>query len=496
MIPPKQKHSLLLTFIHSTNSFSAIIMSTRFAWLLGLAGLFTLSSCAHMWKGTPDSISGVINHYASVVDLQDCSDIEVDNASRFSEGDLILIAQMQGAVIDGTNFSSYGQISSYGSAGLYEYGRIKWISGNHMWLEAQLVNTYDVAGRVQIVFVPEYKNVKVTGPLTCAPWNGYTGGILAMKASGNIILGADINVDGKGFRGGVIREQTTIIPTYQTDYIGADFEKYGRKGEGIAGFGVGVMTLGRGAPANGGGGGGNHNAGGGGGSNGGCGGNGGYSYQHSRYSGNYRNAQGLGARSLSVQPARLFLGGGGGAGHSNNMTAHDGGDGGGLIIIQAKSIVGKGHQISARGDGSAVSKYDGGSGGGAGGTVALHIQAVNGDLVIDVSGGDGGDSYNDVEYQNVGTGGGGGGGVIKATAWSSGSGSVAAIVTGGENGLTIRNDAYGAKPGCDGIISHALVLPHGTDSCLPPEDFEAEDESAIEITQAGTSADRTTSSAH
>lgn len=458
-------------------------MLTQFFWSFGIVGLFLLSSCAHHWKGTPESASGIINHYAAVVDFDGCSDIEVDNASKFSSGDLVLIIQMQGAEINGSNVTSYGQVTSYGSAGLYEFGRVEWISGNHIWLRNKLVNVYDLNGSLQIVYVPEYKNVKISGPLTCAEWDGKVGGVLVLRASGTVMLEADINVDFKGFRGGITHEQNIIVPNYEGGFVGTDLQKYSAKGEGIAGFGQGVQILGRGAPANGGGGGGNHNAGGGGGANGGCGGNGGYSYQHSRYSGNYKVAQGIGAKPLATHGNRLFLGGGGGAGHSNNLTGSDGGNGGGIVLVQAERIVGKDHTIRASGQGTHLAKYDGVGGAGAGGTIALHIKSVHGDLRLDVSGGNGGSTYEDVEHKGVGPGGGGGGGVIRSTAWSSDVGTVIPVISGGANGLTIRNDNYGAETGCEGQIFHKLEIPEGKESCLPIEDFKVEEKGPVDITE-------------
>lgn len=432
---------------------------------IGLAGLFLLSSCSHHRPQSATSISGIINHYAAVTDIDRCAGVTVEDASRFSTGDLVMIIQMQGATINGSNTSAYGTITDYGSAGTYELARIHWIAGNTIHFQKRIINTYDVAGNVQLVYVPEYKNVSVDGMLTCKQWDGKVGGVLALQASGAVIFNADVNVDGKGFRGGEVHEQTAVLPNFEGGFVGTDLQKYSQKGEGIAGFGIGNQTLGRGAPANGGGGGGNHNGGGGGGSNGGCGGKGGFSYQHPRYSGDYQIAQGLGGHTLDQEYSRLFLGGGGGAGHTNNSTSSDGGNGGGIVFLQATRIIGNNHSIQSRGASTLTSKYDGASGAGAGGTVALDIRATCEGLNVDVAGGNGGNSDNDVEHKDVGPGGGGGGGVVWFTLAALPPGQINVNVQGGQNGITIRNTPYGATPGCDGVIQFGLIVPKGTETC-------------------------------
>ena len=48
-----------------------------------------------------------------------------------------------------------------------------------------------------------YRNVTLNG-VTAAAWNGVTGGVVAIDASGTVTLSANsVNVTGLGFRGGV-----------------------------------------------------------------------------------------------------------------------------------------------------------------------------------------------------------------------------------------------------------------------------------------------------
>jgi hypothetical protein len=55
---------------------------------------------------------------------------------------------------------------------------------------------------VQILTVPYVKEARITSKLTAPKWDGYTGGIVALKAFNKLIVDAEINVNGMGFRGG------------------------------------------------------------------------------------------------------------------------------------------------------------------------------------------------------------------------------------------------------------------------------------------------------
>ena len=229
------------------------------------------------------SISGVVNTYAAVTNipvcnpcLNTCNYVDVTSSTGFAVGDKVLVIQMKGATTDLSNTAFFGTIQSVGNAGLYEYKTIASITGSTLTFTSPLYNTYDVPGLVQVVTVPQYVNVTVTGKLTAQPWNGATGGILVFDVSGTLTLNADVDVTALGFRGGIGASNGTIYPNDEKDYFytGTIYEKAAPKGEGIAVM-VPGYELGRGGYANAGGGGNAHNGGGGGGSNAGAGGLGG-----------------------------------------------------------------------------------------------------------------------------------------------------------------------------------------------------------------------------
>src|SRR4029077_13739974 len=79
-----------------------------------------------------------------------------------------------------------------------------------------------------------------------------------------------INVGGTGFRGGVVKQNTTLPVTGAPPYVSGTNTTAAEKGEGVGAYHTEYDASGGrygiGAPANGGGGGGLHNSGGGGGS--------------------------------------------------------------------------------------------------------------------------------------------------------------------------------------------------------------------------------------
>lgn len=426
------------------------------------------------WSQTT-RLGGIINTYASVVAIDKAAGtITVAGTAGFSSGDPVLIVQMQGATIDQTNGPAYGAVLGYGSAGNYEIGWLRCVDGATLTLAGGLRRTYDPAGQVQVVRLPRpVSHAVIDRTVTCEAWDGSTGGIVALMAD-TIELSAPIDVSGKGFRGGVFVNARSAPHYYVTDYAGVDDPDYqARKGEGIARTGVAPLTSGKGAPANAGGGGNNHNAGGGGGAGFGCGGNGGWAYYlPSYYSGDHRDALGIGGHPIPYGDAslgqRLSLGGGGGAGHGNNNAATDGASGAGAVVLMASVIISSDQLILAHGATARSAAPDGAGGGGGGGTVLLAVDRIQGKLLVDVAGGDGG--VCGIETQDVGPGGGGGGGLawVKPATLPAGlTVNAAAGVNGysknfGRNAPGYGDSTYGSTPGCLGGTLFGLDIPLGS----------------------------------
>jgi len=441
-------------------------------------------------------LSGIINQYASIADINYCaSELTVSAPENFAVGTDILILQMQGATINESNNSTFGNVEDLGGAGLFERARIQAINGNVLTLENALVNTYDLNGAVQIVDIPTYENAEVTATLEPANWDGTTGGVLALEVTGTLTLSAPISADGKGFRGGVaeITESNNC-----NAFIGADDYFYNQnnwrgaaKGEGIARATSG-REAGRGAQANGGGGGNDHNSGGGGGAHLAAAGNGGIN-DEPRFLGCDGNFPGIGGKAIPSAGNRIFLGGGGGAGHENNDVSTDGGAGGGIIFIKAQTIIGNTQSISARGENvTEATGGDGAGGGGGGGTILLDAAAISSTLTINADGGAGGDIDNNNQDRCHGPGGGGSGGRVLTAVQEN----TTISVFGGAAGLGFNSTACpegtnGAQPGNDGTIEAFPGVPMGEmPSLVPVPAFEFSlDDLTVQFNNNSTNAD-------
>ncbi|MBX2931312.1 MAG: T9SS type A sorting domain-containing protein [Chitinophagaceae bacterium] len=449
--------------------------------------------------------------------------------ATLSPGDLIFIIQMQGADINTTNTSSYGEITNYNGAGDYEFKTVLRVSGNRIYFCDPLNNSYYVGDRkrVQVIRVPRLTTLSQSGGsantriITARPWNGTIGGVCVIEIDGNLTFanGATIQANEIGFRGGT--KASANVNFGATNYRSTDANDGAEKGEGIAGNQSDYNTYlsgkyGRGAPANGGGGGNNHNGGGGGGSNAGSltgyngtgvkpsgynsawnlegagfssnvspgGGRGGYTYSannrnastegpgNTNWGGdNRRNVGGLGGRPLNYNTnSKLFMGGGGGSGEMNDGYGGSGGNGGGIVFLIVNGTVSGTGSITATGQNgysTTNSGQDGPGGGGGGGAVVILASSTISNVTISANGGAGGSqSISGMGDEGEGPGGGGGGGYIYTTNTS-----VTRTTTGGNNGTTnspglTEFPPNGATIGGAGTTSNTATYAEVAVSCF------------------------------
>jgi len=450
--------------------------------LLLISFIFTsLSALSQRGKEGSVTVSTptIVNEYTTLSNSASSgsSSLTVNNAnlnsnSRFSgnlsSGDLLMIIQMQGALINGSREpwsgtgwyglpldNTWGEVTNYNNAGNYEFVEVASVpNSTSIQLKCGLKNDYTDTARVQVVRVPRYNDLTVNSSITADPWDGSTGGIVAIEVLGTTTIGASgsIDVTGLGFRGGTANVTGYVNGASQWALMEND--RGGEKGEGIGGKGLDYDyrggRYGMGAAANGGGGGNSHNSGAGGGANGGNvsnwnggvgvvnttynavwaletpsiananssgGGRGGYSINSNNQdalttppgdaswgSDNRRNHGGLGGRPLDYSTGKIFLGGGGGAGHKNDASSigGSGGNGGGIVYIRSfDQITGSGSILANGNDGEAITgtspgtgQYtgkDGAGGAGAGGTIIIDaLNGVNG-VNLQADGGNGGD---------------------------------------------------------------------------------------------------------
>jgi uncharacterized repeat protein (TIGR01451 family) len=434
---------------------------------LGLASpaAWSQAFCAVPGSDPTPTATGVVNSYfdgTNQATLSSNATSLVLGASRagsatatVSSGDLLIVMQMQDAVIDSSNSANYGSntgngrgSTNPGNAGLYEYVRATSAGGAGATISftPALTHTYRQAAatasqgqrRYQVIRVPQYAAVTLQG-VTAPAWNGLAGGVVAVDASQDITLGSAtvegqtnraIFLGGKGFRGAAGFGSTAASQNNPWVFSDATSQAHGGKAEGIAGtpryvavktdgWGFGTTnratdaTLTRvdngvsgypdgdrakGAPGNAGGGGvdggsdnNQFNAGGGGGGSYARGGIGGRPYNRPLIDSNGRGGDGY-AGVLTF--GRVFLGGGGGAGTTNNALSENAAYENDAI---ACNITGGPNGNSP---GAKCS-----SGGAGGGIAILRARTVGGSGVIDVRGAHG---------YNVGNDSGGGGGAAGA----------------------------------------------------------------------------------
>ncbi len=407
------------------------------------------------------TISGVVNDYTalSASGNAGCSSfVTAASVTDFSVGDLVLVIQMQGAIISETDDANFGTITDGGSAGYFDRMEIDQIVGNDVYFTSGLTHLYDFTdGSVQMVRIFVGTNITVSGNITASPWDGTTGGVVAVEATGSITLNADIDVSEQGFRGGGVYPygiSCNAISNYGSFFYGTNGEG-GGKGEGVTKFIAGKET-GKGPQANGGGGGNDHNAGGGGGGNQSAGGDGGRNQEPSFF-GCKGNHPGLGGYSIN-DTNRLIMGGGGGAGHRNNNVSGIGGDGGGIIYVSTPTLSGNGFSLISNGEDGGTVNGDGGGGGGGAGSIHLTVSTLTA-LNITSEGGNGGDTGNSSSNRCFGPGGGGAGGAL-FTAYSGGGLTIS--LSPGMNGVVTTS-----TNGCNGSSNGATQGQAGVQDNLP-----------------------------
>lgn len=405
-------------------------------------------------------ISGVINTYASVSQLDyPGNSMTLSSAAGLSIGDKVLIIQMQGAAINTINGPAFGDPTNLNGAGRYEIATICQLNGNLVTFENTLQHAdYQLSG-LQVIRLQTYARAVVTGTLTAAPWNGSTGGVLALAVAGKLRLDAPIDLSGAGFRGGAYQNSnnnTCSFLTNRTAYAYANNDLGGRKGEGIA-IPVPGNEYGRGAQANGGGGGNDHNAGGGGGALAAAGGKGGDNQDPGTFTckGFY---PGVGGKAMPT-PGRIYAGGGGGAGHGNNNLGSRGANGGGILLLIADTLeAGLSGLIRSNGLDAPNSMSDGAGGGGGGGAMHLEITTWTGAITLQARGGNGGSVDNEVLNRCFGPGGGGSGGLIYTNTVLPAN--VSTVLTPGQPGNTFNTTNACSGSNLNAVAGQAgLFLP-------------------------------------
>ncbi|MGB7845570.1 MAG: C25 family cysteine peptidase [Candidatus Acidiferrum sp.] len=378
-------------------------------------------------------------------------------------GDLLLIIDMQDALINATNTGAYGDGTpgdpATGSTNLQSSGQFEFVTATNgvpvgggalnfqgTGAGGGTLNTYVQAAyaagagghgqqRYQVIRVPQYTSATLSSGLVPLAWNGSVGGVLAIDVASQLTLGGIVSANALGFRGGGGRILAGGAGA-NTDYVTvATINADASKGEGIAGTphylapatiltttvptntaseGLPNGSNSRGAPGNAGGGGtdGNpvandENSGGGAGGNGGAGGLGGYGWN--TFTVLNSTDGGFGGAAFAATTSSLVLGGGGGAGTTNNGSYFN-------------SAADHNNNCGA----ACTGIYS--SGGAGGGIIIVHTGSVSGSGTITSNG------QSTLSTDNDSTGGAGAGGSILFFANSGSLGSLTVSAIGGNGG--------------------------------------------------------------
>jgi uncharacterized repeat protein (TIGR01451 family) len=441
--------------------------------------------------GTGGTLTGIVNTYyppsangtlaagATTVSLG----VSTGAAKAIGVGDLLLIMQMQDALINSTNTGAYGDGSpgdpatgstNFQSTGLFEYvtaASAVPVGGGTLTFQGTgaaggLLNSYAKAAYTagtngqqtyQVIRVPQYTSATLSSGLVPLAWNGSVGGVLALDVSSQLTLGGTVAADSLGFRGGGGRILTGGAGA-DTDYRTlSTVNTNGAKGEGVGGTpayvapatittttaatNTGVEGLpngssARGAPGNAGGGGtdgdptaNDYNSGGGAGGNGGAGGPGGYGWN--TYTKLNTTDGGFGGSAFPATTSAIVMGGGGGAGSTNN----------GSYYISATNNNSNSLQASCSTGTTPTCTGIYSSGGVGGGIVIVHTGSVAGTGTITSNGGPTLSTLNDS------TGGGGAGGTIIFFANNGAVSGLTVSANGGNAGNAWPNEAPGTFSG-------------------------------------------------
>ena len=351
--------------------------------------------------------------------------ILVDSTGGIQAGDEVLIISMQ----DPETYMNDNVV------GHWETHYVTSVGSGEINLQSSLRSTFsNIDGKIhQVVKIPQYTSVNVSGVLTCPLWDGNTGGVLFFRSNNTITVSVTgiISSTGKGYRGGTQFGDShgggqggeSFVGLggdggyYTADPQGKDgaggggaaYSNYSG-GNGIAGGGGGATNgnVGLGSVNLGGaGGGGGGHAGSAGGAGYGSIGFGGNSYGNSNngqnggenFSGDGGNngtggGGGGGGTYGSADISKFYLGSGGGCGgRHSSYTPGFGGNGGGLLYISSNSIDCDGTIESNGGNGGNGTSYCGGGGGAAGGSVFMEAVNIDVSNMITSYGGNGGNGY-------------------------------------------------------------------------------------------------------
>jgi hypothetical protein len=231
---------------------------------LGLGCLYADTNC---------SVSGIVNRYwAGLETIAGSRQFTVGTSGGspefLKEGDPILVVQNQGCRYENTNSAAFGDGSGSGTGysnyylagyyGIFTVESVLYIDGNpnftittketipsitDLFLKREIMGIQQEI-EFQVVQIAVCDNIFLDGNVFCKPWDGLTGGVIAMRAKNTFYFKQDddpdpfsVTCNGGGFRGASVTfsNLTPITDVNELKYH-SNFEKDGgTKGEGMCG---------------------------------------------------------------------------------------------------------------------------------------------------------------------------------------------------------------------------------------------------------------------
>ena len=299
------------------------------------------------------------------------SSLTATNAS-FAAGQRIFVNQTRGGA----------------NVGKYEDNTIESYTAGTITTVHPLENTYTDSGdsQAQVLVVPEYSGVTISGTFTAKKWDGNIGGIVPIVCNGKTTISGTL--DGSGTDGVI---QSSPSATSGGGFRGGASVKNAGTGSAYTGEGSAGASGLDGSAANGNGGG----AGDADGTTTGAGGGGG-SYGTQGTAGSAFGSATGGQPGNTVGDATIALiflgGGGGGAVKASDIDGGSGGSGGAIVVIYSKELEVSGAVTCDGGAGGGQNQKPGG-GGASGGTILCKtVKSVLGSSLMTADNGIGGDS--------------------------------------------------------------------------------------------------------
>ncbi|HBB26031.1 MAG TPA: hypothetical protein DCZ59_07160, partial [Bacteroidetes bacterium] len=331
--------------------------------------------------------------------------------------------------------------------GAWAWNVVDTVADGRLWLRYAIASSVSRATHVQIVRAHEPTSPQIDGRISAQPWNGASGGVIAIWSDSALEISGKITATGAGFGSG--QPSWNSRDTSPPDIFHEEHPRHRADGEGAcqrASRAVNVHPWYHGGHA-----GSVRNGGGGGGNAAGAGGSGGLT--SSAFVGVASGS--AGQRRAAAETANAAFGSAGGSGHGNDLDAGDGGSGGGLVFIRCQNMLLRpGSIVSADGVNGKDASHDGAGGGGAGGMIMIDADSIIGSGTLSVRGGHGGSTHSTLYLCGPG-GGGAGGAILLRSALPSG---VRAHVEAGTPGaarlstLPALVTDHGARPGGDGLV--------------------------------------------